>query len=61
MCCRILTKSIVWGSAEHKITCEKYIVDAAHITDDLIKTKLRDKMPEGDSSFKKAHAFVENA
>jgi cysteine synthase A len=57
MCCRVLTKDVTWGSGEHKIMCEKYVVDAAQITDDLIKTKLREKLPQGDSAFKKAHGI----
>jgi len=51
MCCRVLTRSIKWGSGEHKILCEKYVIDAAQITDDLIKRDLRDLAPDLDSKF----------
>jgi len=51
MCCRVLTRSIKWGSGEHKILCEKYVIDAAQITDDLIKRDLGEFMPNLDSKF----------
>jgi C_GCAxxG_C_C family probable redox protein len=54
LCCRVLTKNVQWGSAEHKILCEKYVVDAAQITDDIIKKDLRDFLPNADSLFIKA-------
>lgn len=42
MCCRILTKNVIWNSAEHRIQCEKYILTAADITDRILKTDLRE-------------------
>jgi len=51
MCCRVLTRTIKWGSGEHKILCEKYVIDAARITDELIKRDLRDFLPDLDGKF----------
>lgn len=48
ICCRVLTKSVEWGSAEHKILCEDYVVDAALITDDIIKRELGEFIPHAD-------------
>jgi cysteine synthase len=45
ICCRVLTKSVAWGSAEHKYLCERYVIDAAAIADDLLRTKLADYLP----------------
>ncbi|MDR0852086.1 MAG: C-GCAxxG-C-C family protein [Clostridiales Family XIII bacterium] len=42
ICCRILTKNVEWSSAEHKKTCEGYIVDAAAITEDIIHKQLEE-------------------
>jgi len=42
LCCRILTKNVVWNSAEHRIQCEKYMLSAADITDEIIRENLRD-------------------
>ena len=55
MCCRVLTRSITWGSGEHKILCEKYVLDAAQITDDLIKRDLKKLLPDLDRKFIAAH------
>lgn len=46
ICCRVLTKSVEWGSAKHKILCESYVLDAAIILDDLIQTKLLPYLPQ---------------
>ncbi len=51
LCCRVLTRNVQWGSAEHKIQCEDYVIDAAQITDDIIKSDLRDHVPQLDSLF----------
>jgi len=51
LCCRVLTRSIKWGSGEHKILCEKYVIEAARITDDLIKRDLREFLPDLDRKF----------
>jgi cysteine synthase A len=45
VCCRILTKKVAWGSAQHKTHCEQYVVDAACWTDAIIQTHLRDYLP----------------
>lgn len=45
ICCRALTKNVKWNSAEHKITCEAYVVNAAKITDDIIQNYLREYLP----------------
>jgi cysteine synthase A len=41
-CCRVLTRSVAWMSAEHKQLCENYVVDAAAIAEDIIDTQLGD-------------------
>ena len=40
ICCRFLTRNVEWGTAEHKILCETYVIDAAQITEDLIHSNL---------------------
>lgn len=47
ICCRILTKNVKWNSAEHKITCENYVLEAARITDDIINKNLYEFLPQG--------------
>ncbi len=47
ICCRVLTRSVEWGSAEHKILCEQYVIDAAIITDNILKTHLQEFLPQG--------------
>jgi cysteine synthase A len=41
-CCRVLTRSVEWLSAEHKQLCENYVADAAAITEDIIEKHLRE-------------------
>jgi cysteine synthase A len=47
ICCRVLTKNVKWNSAEHKITCEEYVVSAAKITEDIIRKNLNEFLPQG--------------
>lgn len=47
ICCRVLTKNVKWNSAEHKITCEEYVINAAKITDDIIRKNLFEFLPQG--------------
>lgn len=47
ICCRVLTKNVKWNSAEHKITCEEYVVSAAIITEDIILKNLYEFLPQG--------------
>jgi len=56
MCCRVLTRSIEWGAPEHHTLCQKYVIDAAQITDDLIKRNLKEIVPDLDKNFIAAHA-----
>ncbi|MDR0601342.1 MAG: C-GCAxxG-C-C family protein [Treponema sp.] len=42
ICCRVLTKNVAWNSAEHKIQCEQYMLDAADITDRIFNAELRE-------------------
>jgi len=51
ICCRVLTKTVGWGTAEHKYLCEKYVIYAAQITDDLIKRELKERLPNLDKNF----------
>jgi cysteine synthase A len=46
LCCRVLTKNVIWNSAEHKILCEKYVLDAARLADEIIKTSLLEYLPQ---------------
>ena len=57
ICCRALTKSIEWGSAEHKVFCERYVIDAALITDKIIKRDLKEILPELDRAFIERNAL----
>ena len=60
MCCRVLTKSVKWGSAQHKKLCEKYVIDAAAWTDELLQTQLREFLPrEGGKSIPRKN-YVKN-
>jgi cysteine synthase len=52
LCCRALTKSVAWGSAEHKYLCEKYVIDAAEIADRILRTNLADYLPSRGSERK---------
>lgn len=47
ICCRVLTKKLKWNSAEHKITCENYVIEAARITDEIINSNLYEFLPQG--------------
>ncbi len=47
ICCRVLTKNVKWNSAEHKITCENYVIEAARITDEIINSNLYEFLPQG--------------
>lgn len=47
VCCRVLTKNVEWNSAEHKILCEDYVLEAARITDEIINTQLFEFLPQG--------------
>jgi hypothetical protein len=38
---------VKWNSAQHKITCENYVLEAAKITDDIIKKNLYEFLPQG--------------
>jgi C_GCAxxG_C_C family probable redox protein len=49
LCCRVLTKNVVWNSAEHKILCEEYVLDAARITGEIITERLWEYLPQGGS------------
>ncbi|MHB8132089.1 MAG: C-GCAxxG-C-C family protein [Mobilitalea sp.] len=46
LCCRILTKNVKWNSAEHKITCENYVIEAARLTDEIINKNLSEFLPQ---------------
>ena len=45
LCCRVLTRNVKWNSAEHKIQCEQYVLDAAKITEELLNTRLAEYLP----------------
>lgn len=57
MCCRVLTKTVKWNSAEHKKLCEQYVIDAAVLTDDLFNHELKEFLPKagGKAIPKKYH------
>jgi cysteine synthase len=57
MCCRILTKPITWGTAEHKALCEKYVIDSATIIDEIIKRDLAELLPNLDKPFIEKYAL----
>lgn len=42
VCCRVLTRSVEWLSAEHKQLCENYVTDAAEIAEEIIIARLDD-------------------
>lgn len=45
LCCRALTHNVKWNSAEHKIQCEEYVLEATKITDELLHTRLEEYLP----------------
>jgi len=47
ICCRVLTKNVEWNSAEHKITCEDYVLEAAQLADGIINKRLFEFLPQG--------------
>jgi C_GCAxxG_C_C family probable redox protein len=47
LCCRVLTKNVVWSSVEHKMLCDKYVLDTARITGEIIRERLWEYRPEG--------------
>lgn len=57
LCCRVLTRNVKWNSAEHKIQCEKYVLEATKITDELLHTRLSEYLPGNE---KKAPAMKKN-
>jgi len=57
MCCRVLTKPITWGTAEHKALCERYVIDAAAIIDEIIKRDLVEILPDLDKPFIEKYAL----
>ncbi|MBQ8159467.1 MAG: cysteine synthase A [Clostridia bacterium] len=52
LCCRVLTRNVKWNSAEHKIQCEQYVIDAATITEDILNTSLKEYLPQDDGARK---------
>jgi C_GCAxxG_C_C family probable redox protein len=36
-CCRVLTRSVVWGEPEHHKHCERYVYGAVEILEDILK------------------------
>ncbi|MBS4024131.1 MAG: cysteine synthase A [Clostridia bacterium] len=50
MCCRVLTRSVEWNSAQHKKLCEQYVIDAALWTNELLMTQLHDFLPQGGTA-----------
>ena len=42
VCCRVLTRKYDWNSAERRIQCESYVMDAALALDSLIQKNLQD-------------------
>ncbi len=59
MCCRVLTKNVKWNSAEHKIQCEQYVIDAATITEELLRDSLKEYLP-GQENAPKALKMKKN-
>lgn len=45
ICCRALTRSVKWKSAQHKRLCQTNVIDAALIVDELLQTYLFDFLP----------------
>jgi len=45
LCCRVLTRSVVWNSTEHKKQCEKFVFDTAKWTEEILKTELKEYLP----------------
>jgi C_GCAxxG_C_C family probable redox protein len=46
-CCRVLTKSVAWGSAQHKTLCETYVIDSARWASELLEERLGIKPAAG--------------
>lgn len=39
-CCRALTKGVEWGSKNHHEECQKYVIFAVRITEEIVKRQL---------------------
>ncbi len=46
ICCRALTKSVEWFSAEQKRLCEGYVLTAAQITEEIVQTQMKELLPD---------------
>lgn len=46
ICCRVLTKKVAWGSAQHKSHCEQFVIDTAVWTGELIEAHLKEYLPD---------------
>ena len=60
ICCRVLTRSVEWGSAQHKTLCEQYVIDAATITDEILKAYLLEFLPQGGGKTIPKKNFLKN-
>jgi cysteine synthase A len=45
LCCRVLTRTVKWNSAEHKLLCEDYVKTAARAVDMIIRKDLMEYLP----------------
>ncbi|NPV92326.1 MAG: C_GCAxxG_C_C family protein [Firmicutes bacterium] len=48
-CCKVLTRPVEWGSPEHHEFCEKYVLRAAEITDEILKARKKLKAKKSKS------------
>ncbi|MCW2278502.1 C-GCAxxG-C-C family (seleno)protein [Heliophilum fasciatum] len=53
-CCRVLTRSVEWGTPDHHKYCEQFVQRAAELTEEVLKEKLenyrnhRDRIDGGE-------------
>ena len=40
LCCRVLTRSVVWGSSGHRKQCERFVYDTAEWTEEILKIEI---------------------
>jgi C_GCAxxG_C_C family probable redox protein len=57
-CCRVLTRNVAWGSAQHKTLCETYVIDAALWTAELLEGRLGRKPAQGKAGRRRGSFFT---
>ena len=61
LCCRVLTSTVEWNSAEHKLCCEQLVKHASEIIDDIIQRELLEYLPKnGGKQLETKQKYITN-